>query len=347
MPTPGRPVMKSNEKNTTNRRYVAFATRIVQRSFRSIRANKLFMENKNIFPTISQAVAMGIFLPSCLFLLLGCAASGQRPAPQFVSEVHIAEADNPNTGPTLRLDYEEDGSPGNPIAAFMYFVPLISPVPVTTSQSSRNTQHTHVLSLNRDFSPHTFSVTCEFEIKGDGFQRNSFDYTDKIRRHLRRLKEGGSLKKQLDYIMVESNGYGTINVRGVVSEGVASVTELKMRFDGRGKPSPVTIGLHDFREVDGTIQPVDELVARVSSLTFQQTTDRPRMGVTVASVNRKGAGNNLWQKIKGNIVGVTANMLIKPISIEAVGHQTMLDFGLALSAQRRTFTFPKARNIQH
>jgi hypothetical protein len=52
-------------------------------------------------------------------------------------------------GPTLRLEFGRNQSPGNPLASFMYFVPLISPEPVSSITSPSSTQAARVLSAKR------------------------------------------------------------------------------------------------------------------------------------------------------------------------------------------------------
>ena len=58
------------------------------------------------------------------------------------------------------------------------------------------------------------------------------------------------------------------------------------------------------------------------------------MEVTVASVKNKGAGDGLWQNLTGSVKGLAVNLLIPPLTVEAVGHRAMLDFGRALSFGR-------------
>jgi hypothetical protein len=70
------------------------------------------------------------------------------------------------------------------------------------------------------------------------------------------------------------------------------------------------------------------------------------MEVTLASVSRKDAGKNLWQSIKGGIKALAANLVIAPLTVEATGHRTMLDFGRALALGESTFTFPRAKNLK-
>ena len=40
------------------------------------------------------------------------------------------------------------------------------------------------------------------------------------------------------------------------------------------------------------------------------------------------------------------NLLIDPLTVEAVGHRAMLDFGRALASGAATFTFPRATNLK-
>ncbi len=251
-----------------------------------------------------------------------------------------------STGPTIRLDYTPGNSPGNPVASFMYFVPLISLEPVSSLTSPGSTQSTQVTSAKRRFTAHSFFTKCEFEFSGQGSQQSLFDLTNKIRRQERRLKEGGSLHRQLSSITVEGTGNGTVEVEGTVSNGVQTVTEVRLRFNAHGTASPVSIGLCDIRYVDGAFKQFKEIVATVNALTFRRRPGPPKMEVTVASVRKKGVGNNLWQSIKGGITGTAVNLFLDSLTVEATGHQAMLDFGQALVSGAPTFTFPHASNLK-
>jgi hypothetical protein len=272
-------------------------------------------------------VSMGVLMP----------AFSQTNAP--------AGPTNPLTGPTVHLDYGRDPSLGNPVAAFMYFVALISPEPVSTVTSAGSTQTARVLSARRKSSTGSFVVTCEFEFTGTGSQQSIFDLAPAIRRHERQLKAGGSTGRQLSSITVDGAGCGTIEIEGTISNHVDRVSEVRLRFNARGKTSPVSIGLCEIRNQAGQLRRLNELVARVNTLTFRRKPGPPKMEVTVASVKNKGAGNGLWQSIKGGVKGVAVNLLIDPLTIEAVGHRAMLDFGAALVAGAPTFTFPEATNL--
>jgi hypothetical protein len=181
----------------------------------------------------------------------------------------------------------------------MYFVPLISPEPVTVSQSSGNTQRMRLISVTRQFAADSFSVAGEFEVTGEGSHRNTFDPAENVRRNERKLKDGGSLERALHYISIEGAGWGRIEVDGVVSNRFATVTEVRLQFNARGHHSPVTIGLHDLHLVDGAVRADNAVVARVNTLTFQRTAGRAKMAVSLASVNRENAKDSLWQTLKG------------------------------------------------
>ena len=247
-------------------------------------------------------------------------------------------------GPTIRMDYARE-SAGSAVAAFMYFIPLISPEPVTAVISPGSTQQARVTSAVRRQSDKAFTTTCDFEFSGNGSQEDVFDLAHSIRRHERQLKAGGTLGRQLRSITVSGPGHGRVEIKGSVSNGVQTVTQVRLRFNAGSQASPVSIGLCDIRYLEGDFKPVNELVARVNTLTFRRDPGQPKMEVTVASVKSKGAGNNLWQNFKGSLKGAAANLLIDPLPVEVVGNTAMLDFGLALSTGATNFTFPRAAHL--
>lgn len=270
-----------------------------------------------------------------VLLLMG----GFAPAPRLAGAPVLA-------GPTLQLDYGHGKSPGNSVAEFMYFVPLISLEPVSIVRSPGNTQRARMLSATWSFTASSFLVTCEFEFVGEGNQQDVFDHTEKVRRHEQELKEGGALDHQLGSINVEGAGSVSIEVEGTMTNHIPTVTEVRLRFNGRGRPSLVTIGLYDIRYFDGAIQFGNERVARVNTLTFRRKPGPAKMGITVASVKRKGAGDTFWQNFVGGLKATTANLFLKPIAVEPAGNEAMLNFGLALVSEAPAFTFPRARNLQ-
>ena len=278
-----------------------------------------------------------------LLLLVGCFTPARRLAgtPLFPP----AGESNANGG-AKRLDCGRGESPGNPVAEFMYFVALISPEPVSIVKSPGNTQRARMVSATRSFTARSFLVTCECEFVGEGNQRNLFDHTEKIRRHEQELKEGGTLDHQLGSINVEGAGSVSIEVAGTMTDRVPIVTEVRLRFNGRGQPSPVTIGLHDIRYCDGSFRLHNEKVARVNTLVFQRKSGPNKMGITVASVKRKDANNTLLQNLIGGLKGTAVNLFIQPITVERAGNEAMLNFGLALALEAPAFTFPRAKNLK-
>jgi hypothetical protein len=244
------------------------------------------------------------------------------------------------------LGYGGVGPPHILVAEFMYFVPLISPEPVSLINSPGNTQRARLVSATRSSTDRSFAMTCEFEFVGEGKQVNVIDHTDKLRRHERELKGGGSLSHQLGSINVQGAGLVRIEIEGTLREGVSTVTQVKVRFDAHGRPSPVTIGLHDIGYVEGAFRGRNETIARVNTLTFRRSAGVPRMGITVASVKPEGAGDTLWHNMVGGLKGTTVNLFLKPIPVEAAGNDAMLAFGSALVSKAPAFTFPRARNLK-
>ena len=280
---------------------------------------------------------------SALLLVLVFWGNGRLPVQGQTNPPAAVPLTNAATGPTIRLDYSSGKSLGNPVASFMYFVPLISPEPVSSVTSPGSTQVARVLSAKRKSTANSFVVTCDFEFAGDGTQQSVLDLEPNIRRHRRKLEAGGSTGRQLSTITVGGPGSGVVEVEGTISNKVETVSEVRLRFNARGKTSPIAIEICDVRYQEGEFRHVDEIIARVNSLTFNRKTDRPKMEVSVASVKKKNAGNSLWQNFKGSVVGMAVNLFIPPLTVEAVGHQAMLDFGQALASDARTFTFPSAR----
>ena len=308
---------------------------------------------KELAASLSKAFAAG---PRCLSAALltgllaitGCCNSGTKRADDAFPYRLTRNAERPSpgaAGPTLRLDYDEH-SPGNPIGDFMYFVPLISPDPVSVHENAGNTQRSRVIGVTRRFSSGAFSAECEFTFTGDGSHRNIIDNSEKVRRHERQMKAGESLERVLQYISIEGNGRGLIEVEGVVTGRVATVTEVRLRFNAHGETSPVSIGLADLQYRDNQLCVTNEIIARVNMLGFRKAEGRPRMAVTLSTVKRKEAGDSLWQRLKGGVAGTLANVFLKPMPVEPAGNEAMLDFGAALVGKEKEFTFPRARNLR-
>jgi len=276
-------------------------------------------------PALVRACGLGLWLAAG-----GGAARGQAPA---------------DSGPTLLLDCARGPSAENAVADFMYFVALISPEPVTATIDPKSNHRVRVLSATRRSHGRRFEVICEFEFSGSGCERNIFDYSREIRRREGQLKRDGFLPHLLASLNVEGPGRGTIEIEGAQTNGAPTVAEVRLRFNTHGQGSPVTIALLDVRYRDGVVRPVNEVVARVNTLTFQRRPGPPKMEVSVASVKPKDASDSYWQNLKGSLKGLAVNLLIPPLNVDARGHQAMLDFGLALATGAATFTFPHAANL--
>jgi hypothetical protein len=250
------------------------------------------------------------------------------------------------TGPTLHLDYGGGKPLENPLNKFMYFVPLISPDPISVSNNAGNTQRARVVSASCRTNGASFHATCEFEVVGEGLQQNIFDHADCIRQHEKELKAGKPLPYQLDAINIQGAGSGSVEIEGTLTNGLPTVNEVKLRFNGHGCTSPVTISLHDIVYRQGAIHLDNAIVARVNALVFSRKSGTPQMEVILASLKSEDAGDGVWQNFVGSVKGAVANLFIPPLIVPADGHQAMMDFGLALATEKATFTFPFATRLR-
>jgi len=266
------------------------------------------------------------------------------PAGQSARDARHARGDS--NGPTVLLNYRKETFEKNPIRSFMYFIPLISPVPVGQEIGAENRQQVGVISYERKITSKSFSVTCEFEMSGNGFCKYTFEPTGMIALRIEESKKhkGEPLTNLLDYINFEGEGLGRIQIKGTVDGSVQTVTEVGLEFNGKGRKSPVTIGLYELKSKDGRYRGENrsnEVVARVNTLVFKKS-ENPRMGITVASISKKAGSNGPIGHLKAAI----ANLFIKPVKVDPLGNETLLRFGWALFEQEPTFTFPKAGNLK-
>jgi hypothetical protein len=250
------------------------------------------------------------------------------------------------TGPTLHFDYGVGKPIDNPLYKFMYFVPLISPDPISVSTNAGNTQCARILASHCQTNGAIFHANCDFELIGEGFQRNVFDHSDFIRQHEKELKAGKPLMRQLNAISVQGSGSGSVEVVGTQTNGFLTITEVRLRFNRHNRASPISINLHDIVYRNGAIHLENEMVARVNMLVFGRKSGTPKMEISLASLKPETAGDGFWQKCMGNIRGVVANCIIPPLTVPLDGHQAMMDFGLALASEQSTFTFPFAIRLK-
>jgi hypothetical protein len=284
-----------------------------------------------------------LLLGVCIISLVcgGYAAPTRNPTKD--ESWQISETDS--NGPTMIMSYSKEKFNKNPIASFMYFVPLIAPTFVDNISSVNNEQQVGIISHKIKVNSKSFHVICEFEVLGSGFHMNTFDPAGMIAAHTDELKKGETLTNMLDYIKFDGDGYGIIEVKGRITGSAKTVTEVSMQFNARGHKSPVTIGLYDVKPKDGEYKyenRSNQIVARVNTLVFEKTEQTPRMGIKVASIAKEGKPAGFFGIIKGAI----ANLFIKPPKVDKLGNTTMLEFGDALLQKKPAFTFPKAENIK-
>jgi len=250
----------------------------------------------------------------------------------------------PADGPTVLLDCNSIGNLRNSTPDFMYFVPLISPVKVTTETSANNAQRSGLISCFRQSTEESFYVSCEFEMRGTGSHKTIFDSVGMIARNTPNIEPGDNLKNILGYIKFDGEGFGWIEMQGKISNGKPSVTQVHVHFNGREGKSPVTVGLYSVKSVNGKYEYANrynQIVARVDQLIFTESTACPKMGIEISSLYREGGNNGFWGRVKAAI----ANYFIKPLEIDALGNDTMLTFGQALYDSELLFTFPIAKNL--
>jgi len=311
---------------------------------------KLYAINLRVLLRKNRLIALLAATFICIFLLTTCDDSKSDPNSSIsvYSDQSVVDGNNiveDSNGPTLIMSYSKKKFVKNPIASFMYFVPLIAPTLVDNISSVNNEQQVGIISHKIVADSKSFHVVCEFEILGKGFHENTFDSAGMIAAHTDELKKGETLTQMLDYIKIDGDGYGVIEVKGRITGSTRTVTRVDMQFNERGHKSPVTIGLYDIKPKDGKYKyenRSNEIIARVNTLAFKKTEQTPRMEIKVASIAKKGESAGLLGWLKGAI----ANLFIKPPKVTKPGNTTMLEFGEALLQKNTTFTFPKAKNIK-
>lgn len=284
-----------------------------------------------------------VFAITVVFILLSMAGAGISSERNSLLSSNDVVKDN--NGPTMIMNYSKKKFVKNPIASFMYFVPLITPTLVDNISSVNNTQQLGIISHKIKGNSKYFYVACEFEVLGNGFHMNTFDPVGMIAAHTDELTKGETIKNVLDYIKIDGDAFGIFEVKGTITGSIRTVTEVDMQFNARGHKSPVTIGLYDIKPKDGEYKyenRSNEVVARVNTLAFKKTEKAPRMGIKVASVSKSEGSESFWSRFKGAI----ANLFIKPPKVDKLGNSAMLEFGDALLQKNSMFTFPKAKNIK-
>jgi hypothetical protein len=290
----------------------------------------------------------GLFLICVFCALFLTAIAGAGSNPKTLAGNHVSRPDrdvNDVNGPTVSLSYDGNAPENNPTSSFMYFVPLISPTLVDMEISANNKQIARIVSYEKNVTPASFSVSCEFEMLGEGFFKTIFDAPMVIEIFLPEQDKDESMTNILDYIKFEGDGFGRVDVKGNITGSGSDVTEVTIHFNARGHKSPVSIGLYSIEPKDGQFKyenKYNEMIARIASLTFRKSGSRPKMEVKLSSVNKAAKPNGFISKVKG----VVANWFLNPIKVSKIGNDSMLDFGLSLLKEKQSFTFPRAGNIR-
>jgi len=281
-----------------------------------------------------------VVLPVALALLSGCATP---TTPKIATALHFDPAELPvpdPAGPTLKFTRSAGHVLDCPIADFMYLIPLVSPEPMSVFPSPGNTQRVRVTLKKRRVTRDSFLVEYNLGLAGAGSLRNAIDHTPNIRRNTEKIRTTGVIERVLDSITVGSPGSGSMEIEGVITNGLASVNEVRFRFNSRGNASPVQIGVGDLRVTNDVGRIYNEHIARVNTLGFRRGPEA-RVAVSIGSIRRKDGGEGLWSRI----AGLALNIALKPIKVNPTGHEAILNLGRQLVGNATTFTFPQARTL--
>jgi len=117
------------------------------------------------------------------------------------------------------------------------------------------------------------------------------------------MKKNTPIHNLLDYIRLEGEGSGRIDVKGTIADSNVTVTRVDVHFNTRWKKSPVTIGLYSVKPENGQYKyenKYNEIVARVATLTFKKCDGEPRMDIEVVSVNKASKPDSHMGRVKGS-----------------------------------------------
>jgi len=286
-----------------------------------------------------------ILIYVCLCLSFAAAGREDKPIDSQCTQVNF-DGETKKSGPTVFLGLDSEIPNENPVEAFMYFVPLIAPVDVETRIGINNNQKAKIVSVKQKKNGDKFTADCEFLMTGNGRFENKFDPQQIIEKSQEDFKKGKSLKNIINYINFEGQGKGSVHIKGVINkDGIEHVSSVKVVFNADNCQSPVTVGLYTVPFVNSQYKYENkekQLIARVNSLTFKSGQAETRMALELAAISKPGKKEGFCSRVKGKI----ANLLIKPLKIDPLGNEVMLDFGYALYSQHATFTFPKAEKLK-
>ncbi|MCK5564694.1 MAG: hypothetical protein KAJ07_05565 [Planctomycetes bacterium] len=247
-------------------------------------------------------------------------------------------------GPTVVFDYTGNTDVLSPISDFMYFVPSISLVPVSSISSYDNSQMFSIVSYKKDIKSKSFKTVVEFRIRGSGYHINTYDPEAMISENLQYIKKGRPLKHMLEYIKFQGQGGCIVTTKGRINGSSELVEQIEVLFKTKKQKSPVTASLYTVKPVNGKYEYqncYNRITARIKSLTFKRTNDQAAMQIKIDAVLNANGKEEMFSILAGSV----ANMITRPIRIDNDGNDTMLDFGFALHQNQSTFTFPKAKNL--
>lgn len=247
-----------------------------------------------------------------------------------------------NLGPSINLYSRSGDQKSNTINKFMYIVPTISPVLATNIASLRNTQKMSFTSCETSRKGSSFSGLCEFSVFGAGTNTNEFDVKLMVRRNMDKEK-CGVIANMLDKIEITGGGRGSIGFEGVYVNGEYQINRFKIKFSGRGRPSPVKITLYDaILDSRKNFKRKNNIKTEIiASLEFSRPLEGkvPRMKINIEAA--KGSGWKGWGRSL-----IANHFFIPPISVNPIGNNAVLELALALYENDLTFTFPKAVNLK-
>ncbi|HEX7654462.1 MAG TPA: hypothetical protein VF607_13215 [Verrucomicrobiae bacterium] len=233
-----------------------------------------------------------------------------------------------------------------PLKDFMYFVPMISPDPVTVRTNEGNAQLIRLVAWHGETNGSTWQVTSTFDFVGSGQIENKYDHTALLARLNGQTDKAGNLPVLLDAILAEGEGAGAVEIEGNFTNGAAMVQVVRLKFNRDHQASPIAVRLLNLQRQAGKVEVANTMIARVNQLSFQRTTGTPHMEVLLDSVKDAGAGDGVWTGFIGKMKAVAANLFVPPQRITVAGYQNMFDFGAAVRAKAPTFQFPEAANLR-
>jgi hypothetical protein len=291
--------------------------------------------------------SVGILVAGLALAVLAGTGCVRHVAPMLAPGVGAAMPPAADVGPTLSLSPWHSGGAGIPAGDFTYFIPLISPEPVQCHTSPANGMQARLSAIERrTAAAGGFTLSCRFELVGDGFIEHEIDHSEMVRRRADHLRNGGRLSHILGSIRMEGEGSATIEAEGTLVAGEPVVERVVVAFASRGARSPVRIVLHTLSGPPDAWNARTEALGDVATLAFTRGAEPARMGVTLAGLRDPDAGEGLADRFKAVVKGTVANLLVPPLDIDARGNAAMLDFAAALVSGAPTFTFPRAANLR-